>query len=252
METEVRSPNSREDLLRLFQVLPPGWDAECPSILSIIYYPLQIVISEWTLYVLLMSRYVKYYEYSFKTVGSRLEHFAKSDIIELHRWRRRSQQSIQKLRTTRQFIENWCSRIDPSRNVISEPHDTPYPVSEAPALWSALLMDVQQLEWQIIQNSRSLESLSPIITSMVQLIASHDSIAQAKDVRRLTYIAIAFIPLSYLASIFSMSDPFGPAGEMFWVYWAAAVPLAIAILAFSIVTGQMTALLDLLGSARRR
>lgn len=250
MEAGVINQNLREYLLGLFQLPPLGCDADDPNILSMLYYPLQIVISEWMLYVLLMSRYVKYYEYSFQTVRSRLEFFEKPDIRELHRWRRRSQQSLHKLRITRGFIEYWRNKKEPPHGSSSKARVALN--SEIAKQWDPLLMDIQHLEWQIIRNANSLESLGPIITAMVQLIASHESIYQAEDVRRLTYIAIAFIPLSFLASLFSMSDPFGPAGEFFWVYWAAAIPIAIATVAFSVVAGRITTLLNTLGNGRGR
>lgn len=43
-----------EEMLKYFNVLPPGWQAQ-PSILSLAYYPLQSAISEWMLYRLLMG-----------------------------------------------------------------------------------------------------------------------------------------------------------------------------------------------------
>lgn len=46
-------------------------------------------------------------------------------------------------------------------------------------------MGLKYLEEQIEQHARSLEAMGPIMTSLVQLIDSHQSITQAEDVRRL-------------------------------------------------------------------
>jgi Mg2+ and Co2+ transporter CorA len=46
----------------------------------------------------------------------------------------------------------------------------------------------------------------------------------------LTYIAISFIPLTFVSGIFSMSGPFAPGERFFWVYFEVAVPLAAGLL----------------------
>jgi Mg2+ and Co2+ transporter CorA len=83
----------------------------------------------------------------------------------------------------------------------------------------------------ILNSASALESLNPIITSLVQLVNSHRSASEASDVRRLTYIAIVFIPLSFVATIFSMGDDFLPGKGNFWLYWATSIPITLAVLA---------------------
>ncbi|KAJ9269113.1 hypothetical protein DTO212C5_4796 [Paecilomyces variotii] len=186
-DSDARDPNMRKDLLRLFRVSPPNWKQEEPSILSLFYYPVKVVAAEWIVYSLLMGRYVKFYEYSFHTAQSRVSHFEHADVLELHRWRRRSQQSLHKLRMTRYFVEYWGEK-------------------EPTTIWHQLVLDFKHLEEQIEQHARSLEVLSPINTSLVQLIDSRKSISQAEDVKRLSFVALVFIPLSFVTGIFSMAE----------------------------------------------
>ncbi|KAI1471361.1 uncharacterized protein F4812DRAFT_455471 [Daldinia caldariorum] len=48
---------------------------------------------------------------------------------------------------------------------------------------------------------------------------------------RVSYMGGILLPLSVVSSILSMSDPFGPTGPLFYVFWAAAVPLVfVAVL----------------------
>ncbi|KAI1136704.1 hypothetical protein F5Y05DRAFT_101697 [Hypoxylon sp. FL0543] len=42
---------------------------------------------------------------------------------------------------------------------------------------------------------------------------------------RVSYMGGVLLPLSIVSSILSMSDPFNPGGSMFYVFWAASVPL---------------------------
>lgn len=57
------------------------------------------------------------------------------------------------------------------------------------------------------------------------LEATERSIREAKSVKALTILGVVFIPLAYVASLFSMSDPYRPGGKLFWVYFVVAFPL---------------------------
>jgi Mg2+ and Co2+ transporter CorA len=212
----------REDLLRLLQVSAPQWDASRPGILSLAYYPLRVAVAEWMLYALLMGRYVKFYEYTFETARERMSQ-VEQHVLELHRWRRRSKQSLHKLQITTGFVEHWRSR------------ETQQP-NEA---WDLLLADLRHVSSQIDQHAALLEALNPIITSLVQLMDSRRSLAEAVDVKRLTYIALVFIPMSLIAAIFSMANEYGPGSDRFWVYWATSVPATFLILVLSFATSQI-------------
>ncbi|KAI1102302.1 hypothetical protein F4804DRAFT_334401 [Jackrogersella minutella] len=55
--------------------------------------------------------------------------------------------------------------------------------------------------------------------------------ANQHSLDRVSYMGGVLLPLSIVSSILSMSDPFGPGGSMFFVFWAASVPLvAVTIL----------------------
>lgn len=72
----------RASLLYYFRNHPPGFVASEPSTLVLGYYPMKVALAEWVLYTHLMSRYLKYYEYSFQDVHNRLHN---SDIVNLQR-----------------------------------------------------------------------------------------------------------------------------------------------------------------------
>jgi hypothetical protein len=57
------------------------------------------------------------------------------------------------------------------------------------------------------------------------LEATERSIREAKSVKALTILGITFIPLAYVASLFSMSESYRLGGRLFWVYFAVALPL---------------------------
>jgi hypothetical protein len=53
------------------------------------------------------------------------------------------------------------------------------------------------------------------------------SLREAKTVKTLTFIAMFFIPLEWIAALFSMTDPFSPRGPHFWVYFAVSGPTVL-------------------------
>jgi hypothetical protein len=55
------------------------------------------------------------------------------------------------------------------------------------------------------------------------------SLREAKSTRALTFLGLIFIPLAYVASLFSMADPYGPGGGSFWVYFAISLPLIVVV-----------------------
>ncbi|KAF4460912.1 Zinc transport [Fusarium albosuccineum] len=191
---------------------PPGFHTPCPRITSIGYYPIRIVLSEWNLYIHLTSRFSKYYEYSLRDMSSRLHD---NDIVDLQRWRRRCKQSRHKLALLADFINHWVKDEDDK-----EP-------------WAFILKDVDYLRQQLQDYGQSLEQMVTVATSMVQLLDSRRSILEAVNVRRLTYIALVFVPLAWVSSLFSMSDGYSPGGDHFWVYFVTALPLLGLVLLLS-------------------
>ena len=59
------------------------------------------------------------------------------------------------------------------------------------------------------------------------------SIDESHLLSKLTYLALIFVPLSYVASIFSMGGDFLPGASHFWVYFATALPATTIIFVFA-------------------
>ncbi|KAK6839827.1 hypothetical protein PG987_005693 [Apiospora arundinis] len=176
----------RETLLGYFESLLPGLDPHNPTILGLSYYPLRIIAAEWMQYTHLMSRYVKHYEFSLKDdLHVRLH---REDIVDLQRWRRRSNQTLHKLMLTEQFIDHKRG---------AEPDQ---------ALWSDVLDDYRFLTTRVEKYRSALELIIPLATAMAQIADTRKSMLEASSVKHLTLIALVFVPLAYVASVFSMSD----------------------------------------------
>ncbi|OAG37291.1 hypothetical protein AYO21_08476 [Fonsecaea monophora] len=197
----------------------PTFEHAKPSVLDLAYYPLRIVVGEWMLYSQVMARYLAHYEYSFKDIELVLRG-ERDDMIELQKWRHRAIQSQFKIQSTRRFVAYCLARS---------------PAEKERGPWDLILNDLDHLSTKIEVYGQSMERMVSVVTSMFQLIDSRRSIAEAINVRRLTIVALVFVPLSWVASLFSMTDDFAPGQSRFWLYFAVAVPLCVAIGAFSLL-----------------
>ncbi|KAF3056323.1 hypothetical protein GL218_06756 [Daldinia childiae] len=164
-----------------------------------------------------MHRYVKYYEYSLKDLDLALRG---DDINDLQVWRRRAFQTLQKLLAMQNFVEHWSAEEQLLGTL------------EANAgAW--LIKDIQHLITAIEHHSRSLEAIIPVTMAMVQLVDMRRSMDEASHVKQLTYLALVFVPLSFVTGIFSMSESVFPGSSGFWLYFAVAVPLLLLVLGAS-------------------
>ena len=105
--------------------------------------------------------------------------------------------------------------------------------------WKDSTVDYQYLYWrfkEISQRANSLNGSTAALAGLTNnrqavkaqelaLEATERSIREAKSVKALTILGVVFVPLAYVATLFSMSDPYRPGGELFWVYFVVAFPL---------------------------
>ncbi|KAH7209892.1 hypothetical protein DER44DRAFT_883794 [Fusarium oxysporum] len=136
-------------------------------------------------------------------------------LLDLQRWKSRSRSSHRKLNILRDVIS---SHILPS---------------DDPAVWNAVLNDINYLRDQLHDYSQSLEQMVMVATSLIQLLDSRHSILEAINTKRLTFLALVFVPLAWVSSLFSMSDGYSPGHELFWVYFATALPVLAVVLLLS-------------------
>jgi Mg2+ and Co2+ transporter CorA len=184
-----------------------------PSLNAISHYPLRIVAAEWIKYIAIMYRALKQYEYSTSVTNPRDElEKLNSDMRALQRWRRRSMSSgykitavIRMLKANSTFL---CSDGDSA----------------------SLIEDFEYVFAMVEDFGRRLESMLPVVTSLVQIVDSRRSFDETANVSRLTVMALVFVPLAYVSSLFSMNEKLAPGGPRFWVYFVVAIPVTIAVI----------------------
>lgn len=205
----------------LFDDLLYYWSRECPipfdlqdpPLLHLAYYPLRIIAAEWISYLTVMHHTVKEYEYTVEDLPTLFQQLDRlnSDLRALQSWRRRCSSSQQKIRSVARFIRHF----------------------EKPATqwthWNLIAQDYEQLAISVGDFGHQFERMLPVVTSMVQIADSRRSFAETANVNRLTCLALVFVPLTFTTGLFSMNSENAPGSPGFWVFFAVAVPLTIAV-----------------------
>ena len=193
------------------EVWPPPFDIDRPCLLSSSYYPLKIVAAEWVSYVALMHLSIKHYEYTIDNDPSLSDELMRltSDLHALQSWRRRSMATQRKLSFAVSFIK---SRAKKDFEV-----------------WDPFIEDFEHISTSILECSHRLDTTIPVVTSLIQIVDTRRSFAETSNISRLTYLALAFVPLSFVASLFSMNSDVAPGGQHFWIYLAVAIPVSALI-----------------------
>lgn len=75
----------------------------------------------------------------------------------------------------------------------------------------------------------SIAALAGIITGRVGITTGRIAVDEARAAMSLSYVAILFAPLAWVAAVFSMPEEFAPGGKLFWRYWATAVPFMLLV-----------------------
>lgn len=205
-----------DDLIHYWKIeRPPAFNSLNPTLFSLTYYPLKIIAAEWVIYVEIMSNSVKTYEYSLGMPAD-LWNLSKldSDLSSLQVWGRRCMQTTYKLNLILQFLRTST--------------DTPRPNMERYAL---LIEDYEYLRAMVHLYGNRLESMVPVVTSIVQVVDTRRSLRETENVTRLTYLALLFVPLSFVTGLFSMNG--GVPGHVLAIYFAVAIPLCTAVFAFA-------------------
>ncbi|CAO1601789.1 hypothetical protein XANCAGTX0491_005425 [Xanthoria calcicola] len=80
------------------------------------------------------------------------------------------------------------------------------------------------------------ERIMAVVTAVMSIEESKKALQQNRSLARLTYLAVTFVPLSFVSSFFSMNEDVTRLGRTFWIYSAVAIPvtlLALVVVRFS-------------------
>jgi hypothetical protein len=213
--TEPKSPprtSTLDDLVHYWTIekRPPGFSSVNLVLFDLYYFPLKILASEhlntWKSIIGLVESCERILEETNQDLTS-----LETLLHRAHRWRR--------VLTT---IEDYC------QSAIDLVHAMDLRKEMSNYGWSlSILQDYQYLLRQFRNLGTRIDRMTPLVTSLIQIIESRRSLKETTNLSRLTKLAFIFVPLSFVSGLFSMSGSLAPGSSHFWVYFAVAVPVAI-------------------------
>jgi Mg2+ and Co2+ transporter CorA len=192
---------------------PPSFNAATPSLLSLSYYSFKIMVAEWMNFANLVHYSVENLEYTLEGLSKNITELEglERDLRSLQSWRRRVDDSIVKIHTLIRTAQSL--RSDPS-------------FSDE---WESIIEDSSYIASRIGLYGRRFEAMVPVFTGLIQISESRLSFAETKNISRLTYMALVFVPLTFVSSLFSMTGDLAPGKRQFWIYFLVAAPLVIIV-----------------------
>ncbi|KAJ4347314.1 uncharacterized protein N0V89_011254 [Didymosphaeria variabile] len=187
---------------------PSSFNPEDLCIQSLAYYTLRIAAAEWLKYIAVMQQCLKQYEYNHGQLPALSLDKFDGDLRELQSWRRRTLVSQAKIKSVLRFLSpKHCGMEKPQRDL------------------EYLSEDFTHIHESIDAVGRRLESMLPVVMSFVQITDARRSFAETADISRLTILALIFVPLTFVSSLFSMNTEYSPGSGDFWVYFTVAIPI---------------------------
>lgn len=174
----------------------------------------KIVASQYTLLGQYCAGLLSHLEWRMSRENS--VHFLTVQSLEEH-W--------SKLQAFRRHIEDYCHAIRPIKRNLQ--------LSKPPSQrddWRSSHEDLEDIQTMFDELAKRSESTMSSFAGLAGIVSSRRSLTEAETVGRLTILGMVFLPLSLVSGLFSMSDPYLPGAEHFWVYWAASIPIVVLIL----------------------
>jgi hypothetical protein len=120
-----------------------------------------------------------------------------------------------------------------------------------PVKWISTTEDFRHIEKELLDMRDRSQGLQNSLISLASLLGNKQALVETKSVRVLTILGMTFLPLSLVASLFSMSGHFSPGAGQFWVYFAVSIPLVFLVFGLAYVSTHATKLLRMFqGDAR--
>ena len=86
-----------------------------------------------------------------------------------------------------------------------------------------LLSDIENLQVRA-------DRIMAVVTAVMSIEESKKANEQNRSLARLTWLAVTFIPLSFVSSLFSMNPELSSLVKSFWIFFAVAIPLTVTVL----------------------
>ena len=172
---------------------------------------LEILIAEWSNVGHIIECEVNRLEYTQENFKEATFDAMRQNLLSLHMWRRRL--------TTYNDILDHTLAFCRDRNLTAA-------LSDHLCLPTKRLQDIQR---QFEKLKEKAEKQVSDVRDQITIEHGKQSVREASRVTQLTIAALIFLPLSFVASLFSMGGSFAVDSERGWIFFAVAMPLTVLV-----------------------
>ena len=144
------------------------------------------------------------------------------------------------LSTTLEKLHPWRRRFPIYKSLVSEVLTKIIRRDEFPFATTNSLLVLEKDFELILDELNKLhdraERIMSVVTAVMSIEESKKALGQNRSLARLTYLAVTFVPLSFVSSFFAMNEDVTRLGRTFWIFFAVAIPvtlLALVVVRFS-------------------
>lgn len=134
-------------------------------------------------------------------------------IKKLHSWRRR-------FPIFRTLISEVLEKVLKRENFMSRSENH---IKDLQRDFEILLTNIENLQIRA-------DRIMAVVTAVMSIEESKKAFEQNRSLARLTWLAVTFVPLSFVTSLFSMNSNLSTLVETFRIFFAVAIPLTAIVL----------------------
>ena len=173
--------------------------------------PLRMIIAEW-----LNVTHIIECELAFLTFAQERKrqlpfHHLQQELFRLHMWRGRCDKYAEFLETSFKS----CQKLGTRRTKLDASKG---PMDRRAEDFMALHSAVERMK---DQTQRQVD----ILLGWIALETGKQSVKESQRVTQLTFGALLFLPMTFVATLFSMTPPFAQNTNSAWMFWAVSIPL---------------------------
>lgn len=138
------------------------------------------------------------------------------------------------LNMTIQKLHSWRRRFPIFRTLLSEVLEKAIKRESFACGSENHVLDLRRDFEILLSNIENLQvradRIMAVVTASMSIEESKKVFEQNRSLARLTWLAVTFVPLSFVSSLFSMNNNLSTLSQSFWIFSAVAIPLTALVL----------------------
>lgn len=244
-EEHLNPPKSSifDDII-YYETRRPTYNSLCDNPLESAHYAKKLIAAMWINTIEYIQKSVSQVEFAVETAREKSVTKVPQNDLEGLEW----------LENHLNYVYRWKRKCSQYRDWMRDNlMELGISFADGECLGNAGLKDT--LDWIYIQRkidmwtSRS-NDVATSASGLLSLVASYKSVAETKNTTFLTILGTVYLPLSLVASLFSMAGDFIPGKPQFWIYFTVSLPLLFISLAIAFASRSIARIITTVLSSK--